>query len=70
MGSGMRRKPSPPGLQSSGDEKGGEGEGYPNHVSSLMATDRHMASGIGRELSADADTHKKGDTLLIEGQKV
>lgn len=53
-GPGMRRKPSPPGSQSSGDEKGGGGEGHPSSVIPLPATDRHMASWFGREMSADA----------------
>ena len=45
-------------------------EGYPNHVASLPSTGQHMASGIGRELSAEMYTHRKGEPSPIEGQAV
>ena len=63
--------------QSSGDEKEGKiingqepDEGHPNHVSSLPSSGQQMASGIGRELSADKYTHMKGAPSPIEGQSV
>ena len=75
MGPSHRR--SVPNSQSSEDEKDGRvihgkevKEGHPNHVSSLPSTDKQMGSGIGRELSADMYTHKKGEPAPIEGQSV
>lgn len=74
---GPSRHRSVPNSQSSQDEKDirvidskEPEEGHPNHVHSLPSTDRHMASGIGRELSAEAYTHKKGEAAPIVGQKV
>ena len=43
-------------------------EGHPNHVSSLPSSGQHMASGIGRELSADMYTQRKEEMTSIEGQ--
>lgn len=75
MGSSHRR--SVPNSQSSEDEKQNRmidgnkvKEGHPNHVSSLPSTEQQMVSGIGRELSADKYTRKKGEPAPIEGQSV
>lgn len=71
------KRKSRPGSQSSQDEQdtkvvsGKElEEGHPNHVASLPSTGQHMASGIGRELSAEMYTHRKGEPSPIEGQAV
>ena len=68
---------SGPNSQSSQEEKNGTitkgkepGEGHPNHVGSLPSSDQQMASGLGRELSAEAYTHRKGEPSLIEGRAV
>ncbi|KAL2038117.1 hypothetical protein N7G274_009064 [Stereocaulon virgatum] len=45
-------------------------EGHPNHVASLPWTGQHMASRIGRELSAEMYSHRKGEPSPIEGQAV
>ena len=75
MGPSHRR--SVPNSQASEDEKDGKvingrepEEGHPNHVSSLPSSDQHMASGIGRELSAEKHAHRKGEPPSIEGQSV
>ena len=44
--------------------------GHPNHVASLPSSGQQMASGIGRELSAEMYTHRKGEPSPIEGQAV
>ena len=74
---GPSRHRSIPKVQASEDEKDGmvingrePDEGHPNHVSSLPSSDQQMASGIGRELSAEMYTHKKGEPSPIEGQSV
>lgn len=66
-----------PNFQTSADKNDGKvmhetkpGEGHPNHLSSLPSSDQQMASGIGRELSAERYTHKKGEPSLIEGQSI
>ena len=68
---------SDPNSQSSQEEKDGRitegkgpGEGHPNHVGSLPSSDQQMASGLGRELSAEIYTHRKGEPSLIEGRAV
>ncbi len=75
MGPSYRR--TAPNPQSSEDEKdakdiiGTEPEtGQPNHISSLPSSDQRMASGIGRELSADMYAQKKDEPSSIEGQSV
>lgn len=45
-------------------------EGHPNHVTSLPSSNQTMASGIGRELTADKYTKSKGKASSIEGQPV
>jgi len=71
---GPSRRRSVPNSQSSQDEKVLEGsepkEGHPNHTSTLPSSDKQMGSGIGRELSAEQYTHKKGGPSLLEGQAV
>lgn len=48
----------------------GPDEGHPDHVTSLPSPGQTMASGIGRELSAEKYTRKKGDLMTIQGQNV
>lgn len=48
----------------------GPGQGHPNHVASLPSSDQTMASGIGRELSAEKYTIRKETATTIEGQPV
>ena len=74
---GPSRHRSVPNSQASEDEKDGKvmerkevEEGDPNHVSSLPSSDQQMVSGIGRELSAEKYTRKKGELSSIEGQSV
>lgn len=45
-------------------------EGHPNHIGTLPSSEKQMESGIGRELSAEQYTHKKGEPTPIEGQAV
>ena len=74
---GPSRRKSVPNSQSSQEEKdakvidGKELEaGHPNHVASLPSSGQQMASGIGKELSAEMYTHRKGEPSPIEGQAV
>ena len=74
---GPSRRKLVPNSQSSRDENDAkvmEGkkpeEGHPNHVTSLPSSRQQIASGIGRELSAEKYTHRKGDPSPIEGQAV
>ena len=46
------------------------GQSHPNHVGSLPSSDQRIASGLGRELNAEAYTHRKGEPSLIEGRAV
>ena len=46
------------------------GEGHPDHVASLPSSGQTMASGLGRELSADKYTIRKGKATTIEGQPI
>ena len=76
MGPSHRR--SVPKSQTSNDEKDGKiimdlkepEQGHPNHIDSLPAPGQQMASGIGRELSAEKYTHRKDEPSAIEGQTV
>ena len=74
---GPSRHKSLPDSQSSREEKSTKvfdgqepEEGHPNHISSLPSSNQQMASGIGRELSAEAYTHKKDEAFPIVGQEV
>ena len=51
------------------DEKGSE-QGHPDHVTSLPSSGQTMTSGLGRELSAEKYTNKRGTSSTIEGQPV
>ena len=44
------------------------GNGHSNHIASLPSSDQTMASGLGRELTAEKYTNKKGTASTIEGQ--
>ena len=46
------------------------GQGHPNHVASLPSSDQAMTSGLGRELTAEKYTSRRGVTSTIEGQPV
>lgn len=75
IGPSIRKSgPNSPNLQEEKDgrfTKGKEpGQGHPNHLGSLLSSDQQMASGLGRELSAEAYTHRKGEPSLIEGRAV
>lgn len=48
----------------------GPERGHPNHVASLPSSGQTMASGLGRELTADKYTNRKGTASTIEGQPV
>lgn len=71
---GPSRRRSVPNSQSSQDEKVLQGrepdEGHPNHINTLPSSGKQMGSGIGRELSAEQYTRKKGEPLPLEGQDV
>lgn len=71
---GPSRRKSVPNSQSSQDvaEKVDthEREGHPDHVASLPSPGQTMTSGIGRELSAEKYTRKKGEMMTIQGQDV
>ena len=45
-------------------------EGHPDHVVSLPSPDQTMSSGLGRELSAEKYTNRKGAASTIEGQSL
>lgn len=71
MGPSHRR--SVPNSQSSQDvieKQDKPEEGHPDHVTSLPSPGQTMASGIGRELSAEKYTRKKGEPTPIQGQAV
>ena len=75
IGPSIRKSgPNTPNSQEEKDEtftKGKEpGRGHPNHVDSLPSSDQQLASGLGRELSAEAYTHRKGEPSLIEDRAV
>lgn len=71
---GPSRRRSVPNSQRSQDEKVVNGiepeEGHPNHINTLPSSGKQMGSGIGRELSAEHYTHKKGEPSPIDGQDV
>ncbi len=46
----------------------GPGQGRPDHVASLPSSDQTMTSGLGRELTAEKYTIRKGAASIIEGQ--
>lgn len=51
----------------------GPNEGHPNHAGSLPSSDQRMASGLGRELSAEVYTvytRRRGEPSLTEGRPV
>lgn len=48
----------------------GPGQGHPNHVTSLPSSGQTMTSGLGRELTAEKYTNRKGAASTIEGQPV
>ncbi|KAF6232802.1 hypothetical protein HO173_009016 [Letharia columbiana] len=48
----------------------GPGPGHPNHVASLPSSGHTMTSGLGRELTAEKYTNRKGIASTIEGQPV
>ena len=48
----------------------GPGQGHPDQVASLPSSDQTMASGLGRELTAEKYTIRKGAASTIEGQPV
>ena len=48
----------------------GPGQGHPNHVTSLPSSNQTMTSGLGRELTAEKYTNRKGAASTIEGQPV
>ena len=75
IGSSIRKSgPKAPNSQEEKVEtvtKGKEpGRGHPHCAGSLPFSDQQMASGLGRELSAEAYTHRKGEPSLIEGRAV
>ena len=45
-------------------------QGHVDHAASLPSSDQTMASGLGRELSAEKYTNRKGAASTIEGQPV
>lgn len=45
-------------------------KGHPDHVASLPSTEQTMTSGLGRELTAEKYTGRKGAASTIEGQPV
>lgn len=45
-------------------------QGHPDHVASLPSSDQTMTSGLGRELTAEKYTSRKGTASRIEGQPV
>jgi len=45
-------------------------EGHPNNANTLPSSGAQMGSGIGKELSAEQHTHRKGEPSPIEGQAV
>ena len=45
-------------------------QGHPDHIASLPASDQTMTSGLGRELSAEKYTNRKGGASILEGQPV
>ncbi len=72
---GQSRRRSLPNSQSSQDviekqDPREQQEGHPDHVASLPSPGQTMASGIGRELSAEKFTRKKGELMTIQGQAV
>ena len=74
---GPSRRKSVPNLAKGEEEKGdkimngkGREEGHPDHVVSLPSSDQMMTSGLGRELSAEKYTNRKGVASTIEGQPV
>lgn len=46
----------------------GPGRNHPDNVASLPSSDQTMNSGLGRELTAEKYTSKKGAASTIEGQ--
>ena len=48
----------------------GRAEGHPNHITSLPSSDQAMASGLGRELTAEKYTNRKGTAATIESQQL
>lgn len=48
----------------------GRGKGDAKHVASLPSPDQTMTSGLGRELTAERYTNRKGAASTIEGQPV
>lgn len=46
------------------------GPGHPDHVASLPSSHQTMTSGLGRELTAEKYTNRKGTGSTIEGQSV
>ena len=72
---GLSRHRSVPQSMNGGEEKefknGKERvHGHTDHVASLPSSDQTMASGLGRELSAEKYTNRKGAASTIEGQPV
>ena len=45
-------------------------QGHPDHVTSLPSSDQTMTSGLGRELTAEKYTNRKGTASTIDGQPV
>ncbi|KAK4696677.1 hypothetical protein P7C71_g1286, partial [Lecanoromycetidae sp. Uapishka_2] len=75
MGPSRRRSMQNSQSSQDGNEKGEQdgkdmSPGHPDHVHSLPSPGQTMASGIGRELSADKYTRKKGELTTIQGQAV
>ena len=45
-------------------------QGHPDHITSLPSSDQTMTSGLGRELTAEKYTSRKGEASTIEGQPI
>ena len=74
---GPSRRRSIPESASSGEEKKNKmmndkkaEEGHPDHMVSLPSPDQTMTSGLGRELSGEKYTNRKGAASTIDGQSV
>ena len=48
----------------------GPKDSHPSHAGSLLSSDQRTASGLGRELSAEAYTHRRGELTLTESRAV
>ena len=48
----------------------GPEQGHPDHAASLPSSDQAMASGLGRELTAEKYKDMKGGAPMIEGQPI